>query len=284
MIPVHLSISGFLSYQDTVELDFSIFDLACISGQNGAGKSSLLDAMTWVLFGQARRKDDAIINSHSDACKVVFDFEYEQHFYRIQRYKERDKTTQLEFNIQTREGDWKPLTEHSLRETETRIEQVLRMDYETFTNASFFLQGKADQFAQQRPSERKRILSSILGLEIWEIYRERAAEKRKGLESELSVLNGLIEEIESELKEEGARREKLKSLQDSLASLTELRQSKEISLDQVRRLSASLEEQKKWVDVLQQQLQSSRQKADKQQSELQNRQWAMDDQKRTSSA
>ena len=44
MIPIKLKISGFLSYQQAVELDFTSFDLACISGANGAGKSSLLDA------------------------------------------------------------------------------------------------------------------------------------------------------------------------------------------------------------------------------------------------
>ena len=57
MIPLQLRISGFLSYRDPVEIDFTTFDLACISGQNGAGKSSLPDAMTWVLFGQARKRD-----------------------------------------------------------------------------------------------------------------------------------------------------------------------------------------------------------------------------------
>ena len=44
MIPVTLNISGFLSYWEPVEVDFSSFKLACISGSNGAGKSSLLDA------------------------------------------------------------------------------------------------------------------------------------------------------------------------------------------------------------------------------------------------
>jgi len=57
MIPLHLRIVGFLSYRDPVELDFTTFDLACISGQNGAGKSSLLDAITWSLFGESRAKD-----------------------------------------------------------------------------------------------------------------------------------------------------------------------------------------------------------------------------------
>ncbi|MCE1254342.1 MAG: SMC family ATPase, partial [Anaerolineae bacterium] len=202
----------------------------------------------------------------------IFDFEYEGHVYRIQRYKERDKSTLLEFDIQTIEGSWRPLTERSVRETESRIEQVLRMDYETFTNASFFLQGKADQFAQQRPSERKRILSSILGLEIWEIYRERSAEKRKSLEYELSILDGQLEEIINELKQEIPRREKLKTLEDSLASLTALRQSKETSLDHLRRLSAPLEEQKKWVSTLKQQWLSGKEKLEKKHTELSQRQ------------
>jgi len=61
MIPLHLKLSGFLSYHEPVEVDFSRFDLACISGSNGAGKSSLLDAITWALFGQARKRDEALI-------------------------------------------------------------------------------------------------------------------------------------------------------------------------------------------------------------------------------
>ena len=42
-----------------------------------------------------------------------------------------------------------------------------------------FLQGRADQFAQQRPGDRKRILTSILGLEVWDAYRDRAALRRR---------------------------------------------------------------------------------------------------------
>ena len=51
MIPIKLTITGFLSYRETTVLDFTQFDLACISGPNGAGKSSLLDAFTWVDSG-----------------------------------------------------------------------------------------------------------------------------------------------------------------------------------------------------------------------------------------
>jgi exonuclease SbcC len=68
MIPLDLYVSGFLSYQDPVELDFTAIELACIAGSNGAGKSALLDAITWVLFGQARKRDDSLINAQSPAA------------------------------------------------------------------------------------------------------------------------------------------------------------------------------------------------------------------------
>jgi exonuclease SbcC len=179
VIPLRLQLSGFLSYRDPVELDFSGFNLACISGQNGAGKSSLLDAMTWALFGQARKRDESVVNLQSTAAEVTFTFEYENNKYRVMRSLTRGKTTILEFQIFDG-NDWRPLTEHTNRETQARIEKVLRLDYDTFINVSFFLQGRADQFAQQVPARRKEILGNILGLEIWEDYKERTAEKRKG--------------------------------------------------------------------------------------------------------
>src|SRR5512136_471649 len=143
MIPLRLSISGFLSYYEPLDLDFTAFDLACISGANGAGKSSLLDAMTWVLFGQARRRDDALINSHAKAAEVALVFDYEGNRYRVQRTKPKDKSVIVEFQIQESEGSWRSLSEKTSRDTDLRIQQVLRLDYDTFINASFFLQGKA---------------------------------------------------------------------------------------------------------------------------------------------
>ena len=194
MIPVKLRIEGFLSYRQPVELDFSSFSLACISGENGAGKSALLDAITWALFGVARKRDESVINNHPSvmSAQVTLDFDYEGNRYRVQRVNPRGKTSAVEFFIWSTAGDgdegrWKPLTERTLRETDKKIEDTLRMDFDTFTNASFFLQGKADQFATARPADRKRILSNILGLEIWESYRETASLRRRDLQPAAEV-------------------------------------------------------------------------------------------------
>ena len=267
MIPIQLTVQGFLSYREPVELDFTSFELACISGPNGAGKSSLLDAITWALFGQARRRDDALINNQSEAAEVRLTFTYEGNIYRVLRTNPRGKTTLLEFHIlQERpediadillgEGTWKPLTERTLRETQARIEQTLRLDYDTFVNASFFLQGKADQFTQQRTGDRKRILSSILGLEVWETYRQRSVERRKKIEQELARLDGQLQEINEELAEEGARTARLHELQDDLERVAQLRSVQEAQLINIRALHNTINSQRQMAAALTRQVSS----------------------------
>lgn len=270
MIPLHLRIAGFLSYRDPVELDFDAVNLACISGSNGAGKSSLLDALTWSLFGEARGKGMEVINLNQDvkAAEVALTFEYEGNTYRVQRSLPRGKTTVLEFQVWgggernpstslragVESGKWRPLTEKTTRETQARIEQTLRMDYETFINASFFLQGRADQFTQKKTSERKAVLSSILGLEIWDTYKERAGDKRKTLEREADEIDGRMAEIEAELGEEQERRRRLGELEGTLNQLSAAREAQESALESIRRNAALVNEQRKAVAAAQAQL------------------------------
>jgi exonuclease SbcC len=272
MIPIKLSLAGFLSYLDPVELDFTSFDLACISGANGAGKSSLLDAITWALFGQARRRDEAVIHNQASAAEVSLEFEYEANRYRVQRISRRGKTGLLEFQIWGTDEAWKPLTERTLRDTQQRIEETLRLDYETFINAAFFLQGKADQFTQQRPGDRKRILASILGLEIWETYRKQAAEDRRAVEEEIARIDGRLQEILAELSEEAERKARLKELQAELARYAQARTIQETHLETARRIAAQLAEREQWVASLARALESAAGRLSTQEARLGERQ------------
>jgi exonuclease SbcC len=259
MIPIHLRISGFLSYHDPVELDFASFELACISGANGAGKSSLLDAITWSLFGEARGKSSDVIHLHPEvkAAEVTLTFQHEENTYRVQRTLPRNKNTLLEFQVRTQNG-WKPLTEKTTRETQARIEQTLRLDFETFVNASFLLQGKADQFTQQNATRRKEVLSNILGLEMWEDYKNRTAEKRKALEREVDEMDGRIREIDAELAEEDLRKARLAELESNLKQLTTARTAQEAILENIRRNATLIAEQRKMTMMLLESLQRSR--------------------------
>ncbi|MEA2008573.1 MAG: SMC family ATPase, partial [Chloroflexota bacterium] len=238
------------------------FDLACIAGHNGAGKSSILDAMTWALFGRARKHDESVINIQSDLAEVTFVFQYEGNVYRVIRANPRGGTKLVEFHIQQDHPDaiapiWKPLSERTMRATDARIIETLRLDYETFTNAAFFLQGEADQFTQQNPNDRKRILAQILGLGVWETYRKRTYKRRKGIETEIDKLDGRLSEIIKELGEEGERKNHLQELEEDLERAIKARQTQEENLDHIRAIEASLKERRKYVETLTRQVEKS---------------------------
>ena len=280
MIPIKLVLSGFLSYRDPAELDFTGFDLACIAGENGAGKSSLLDAITYALFGKARKSDESLINAQSLSASVALTFAYEGNVYRVLRNMVRGKTTIVEFQIASTppgsidnrvlpdDMEWKVLTERTIRNTQGRIEDLLRMDYETFVNASFFLQGKADQFTQQRPGERRRLLSAILGLEVWERYQKQASERRKALEARITAIDGRLQEIHLELEEEGQRRAKLAEIEATLERLARLRGSQETVLENMRMIQAALQEQQRLLDSLRRQRETSQERMNGLQAKL----------------
>ena len=265
MIPIKLRISGFTSYteDEPAEIDFSGFNVACISGPNGAGKSSLLDAITYALYGKARRSDEAIINSASKKAEVVFDFVYEQQTYRIVRSLQRGKGSQVELfllnpNAVDQFSKWKVLTEHSLRETNAKIEQILRLDYDTFINASFFLQGKADLFATQKPRDRKRILASIMGLDQWEVYRERARERIRERQQDVSRCEGSLEEIRAELDQEAERKANLALLEVRLSAAKAQVAEQQALLEQQKVIRQKVDEQKRVVALLWEQVRKSK--------------------------
>ena len=275
MIPSKLRISGFLSYQKLIEVDFDSFDLACISGSNGAGKSSILDAITWAVFGQARRTDEAIINNQSEQAEVGLDFIYEGETYRIQRSKQRNKSVVLDFFIFNKTNEWMPLTEATVRKTEEKIQETLRMDYEIFTNAAFFLQGKADQFATQKASDRKRILGSILGLDQWEGYKEKAANYRKELEKEETRYESTIDECEREIREEDERKSEMARLETELKEKNVFLEEKERNLRLIRDLKKSIEglqslvsQQEKQIITVKQDIEETQANIDKRKEEV----------------
>ncbi len=242
MIPVSLHLQGFLSYLDPVSLDFTAFRLACISGPNGAGKSSLLDAITWALFGQARRRDDQIIHTRASAATVEFVFDLAGLRYRIQRTRPRGKPQVLELHVWAPERNaWRALTERRVRDTQAKIEALLGLDYRTFVQASFFLQGQADNFARQSPAERKETLARVLGLDQWEAFAARARERRRAAEADLQRLDAERDEARRIVAQREHWQARLEEVQQALQALARQRHDLEASLRAAEALRAQAE-------------------------------------------
>ncbi len=208
MIPVNLALSNFTSYgQSPPGLDFTKFKLAAISGLNGAGKSSLLDAITWCVWGQSRTGDssDALIHSGANIMFVEFRFELDGHIYTIKRLRSKKGggSTSLEFW-----SNQHNLTEGTIKATQEKIIQALHLTFDTFTNSSYLRQGHADEFTTKGPTERKRILTEILGLDHYDILEQKAKEKIKQIQIDLTLREYQLLEIEAELSRKDESKEK----------------------------------------------------------------------------
>lgn len=243
MIPMKLALRNFLCYRDNVEpLDFSGIHLACLSGENGHGKSALLDAITWVLWGKARASTDELIHFGEVEMEVEFEFALGEQVYRVIRKRDRRNRGQTQLELQVRvDGAYHPLTERTQRDTQAKIIELLRMDYETFINSAFLLQGRADEFTTKTPMERKQILAEILGLSRYDAYEEKAKERARAKDSEAKLAALQIEEWERELALRPQYEQELAEAQDLAACAAERLRELDQQAQQLRRERQELE-------------------------------------------
>ncbi len=248
MIPLKLKMCNFMCYQDNVPpLHFDGIHTACIAGDNGNGKSALIDAMTWALWGKARAKsDDDLISLGQTEMEVEFEFAVGQHRYRIirkrakPRRRSRTGQTILEFQVAGSDG-FKVISGDSVIHTQQKIIDVLHMDYSTFINSALLLQGRADEFTVKRPVERKQVLADILGLSFYDLLESRAKELAKGQETKIGQLESAIQDINEELAQQPTYEAELTQAQGELSRLEKITVEKEAGLKQLRQEKESLE-------------------------------------------
>jgi len=236
-----------MPYRDNVPpLYFDGIHTACISGDNGNGKSALIDAMTWALWGKTRAKsDDDLVHSGQTEMEAEFDFAVGQQPYRIIRKHSKPKRrggsgqTILEFQITTDEG-FRSITGNSMTQTQQKITDILHMDYPTFINSAFLRQGHADEFTIKRPVERKEVLADILGLSFYDGLEEQAKNLTKRQETEKAQLENAINEIRDELAEKPAYQADFEQAQSELSHIEKVIKEHESNLNHLRQERESL--------------------------------------------
>ncbi len=175
--------------------------LACLSGDNGAGKSALLDSMTWALWGEARaNSSDDLIAQGEIEMQADFEFLIGDQLYRVDRRRSKKGAGHTVLNFFIWGGtDWTKITQATVTATQKHITETLRMSYDTFINSAFLKQGKADEFTIKTASERKKVLAEILGLGYFDELEKKAKEKAKDADTNLRQLKNRLEEIDNEL-------------------------------------------------------------------------------------
>ena len=200
MVPLRLHLSNFLSYgQEGGDLDLGPIHLACLSGANGNGKSAMVDAITWTLWGKSRaaREDDLLRHGTTD-MEVELEFSCNHDIYRVIRKRSRrPSSSTVSLELAVRDGEtYKSITGNSVGETEKAIGGILRLSYETFINSSLLLQGRADLFTTKRPAERKEVLAEILGLGQYEVLAEQARTRERDQRARAEQLSLRLEELD----------------------------------------------------------------------------------------
>jgi len=237
MIPLKLELKNFLSYGDKpVSVLFGDHSLICLSGKNGNGKSALLDAITWSLWGQARKvsgtikADAGLLRLGQTRMVVTMEFLCNGERYQVRR--EYSKTygkpyVALDFALfREAEKAFCSLSEKTMKETQQKINETVGIDFDTFVNSVFLRQGQSNEFSKKTPKERKQILANILGLSRYEelsrlandYFRKKNGEKKLFLEIVGQSGKELAEEpvVKKDLDE---KKKKLKSLASKLKAL-----------------------------------------------------------------
>jgi DNA repair protein SbcC/Rad50 len=230
MIPLKLQIKNFVSYGSATQtIDFAPYQLICLSGKNGHGKSALLDALTWAIWGQARKisgvlkADDGLVRLGQTQMMVSLDFSCNGTLYRVRREYTSNSTksfTNLDFGIvDPTSGGFRALTDKTLRITQAKIETMIGLDYESFINSAFLRQGQSNEFSKKSPKDRKEILATILGLDHFERMRKLASERVKEASVEREHLIKIHEQLKNELAQKEPTYQRLEELQSLLQTV-----------------------------------------------------------------
>lgn len=267
MIPLHLKLKNFFSYQDAT-LDFRGLHTACICGANGAGKSSLLEAITWAVWGKSRAGlEDEVIHSGAIDVRVDFTFSSNQQIYKVIRGRSRGQGGSLEFQLETAQG-FISLTGKGLKATQDVIISYLKLDYDTFINSAYLRQGQADAFMLRKPADRKQVLANLLKLDQYEELAEQAKTEAKQFQGEAKHLEQSLESLALTLKQRENFTLELTRVEAVIAQLQTaqaLESQQLFSLKEQQNLRSSWQQN---LEVRQQQYQSLQQECDRYQQEI----------------
>jgi len=258
MRPLRLELEGFTVYKNRQVIDFGELDFFVIQGKTGAGKTSIVDAITFALYekvpryeGDTRSTAAKVLSKGGRSLYVALDFSVGGRSFRIERYYTPSMKSS---EVRVMEGG--RYLNLKKKEVETWVKDITGLDYATFTKVILLPQGKFDSLLRpSRPEERRKLLINLLNLDVFERVREIASKTFNEMNGKLSVLTSQLSAIRSvsvasveelerkkkELEEEGRELERrIKEMEERLRIARE-REKLEEELKEVRERLGNLE-------------------------------------------
>ena len=217
MKPISLTIEAFGPYRDSVTLDFSALQdhsMFLISGPTGAGKTSILDAMVYALYGEPSgevRKTDAIRSDFAEPermTRVDFSFAIGEAQYRVERLPKqlvakKRGTGMREQNAsatvyEMKDGEWKVIATSAAAIRDT-IQRIIGFRKDQFLQVVLLPQGEFRKLLVASTSEREELLHTLFRTELYrrlqDALKSAYDEAKSGIEENITKQSALLQSI-----------------------------------------------------------------------------------------
>lgn len=216
MKPLIIKFQAFGPYKNEEIIDFEQISkqgLFLICGETGSGKTTILDAMTFALFGKSsggmRDQLETMRCKQSEwgtDTYVLFEFELQQKVYRFERKLECKKvklSASQNVYIKNEEGIFEPIFENCKeKDINAKAKELLGLDYEQFRQVIILPQGQFEKLLTSNSDEKEKILVSIFGVNKWQKIANYFYEQAAGNRNQLVKMK---EQVEVRLEEEGCK-------------------------------------------------------------------------------
>lgn len=224
MRPEILKLQAFGPYVKQQCINFHVFDeqhLFLIQGETGSGKTMLLDAMTYALYGKSsgsQREDLYSMRSRfaevQDATVVDFQFQLHQRTYRfvrtitMRKKRNQELTPQMQIDAgEIVDGEFAPFFENpKLKNVEEKAVELLGLSYAQFVQVMILPQGKFEQLLTSKSEEKQEILKTLFQMERWtginQALSDTMKQKREQLDMKKQRREALLSGIEMQSPEE----------------------------------------------------------------------------------
>ena len=198
MRPEVLELEGFTAFREPTRVEFGDAELFALTGPTGAGKSSIIDAMIFALYGSVPRLGEKavepVISKGRLEARIRLDFSLDEKRYTAVRVVSRTpsggaatKEARLECGEAVLADGAKDLNE--------KVRELVGLDFGQFTTCVALPQGEFAKFLKQPAAERQALLSQLLGLNIYELVRRKANDERTAANARLVVLNSQLDAL-----------------------------------------------------------------------------------------
>jgi len=255
-------LSNFKCYGDAdLRLDRGV---TVIHGLNGSGKSSLLEACFFALYGSKALETtlDEVVTIGAEDCEVELWFSHAGESYHVERRVRAtgERATTAKCVLETPDH-----TIEGARDVREHVEGLLRMDAEAFVNCAYVRQGEVNKLINASPGERQDMLDSLLQLGKLEEYRERASDARVGVGRVRDDKRGALSNVEDQIEEKeekglhdqlNAHRSELSEVQGEIERFEKQREAAVGTRDNAVEVLENYEEKRSELDDIESDIES----------------------------